>query len=112
MSVLPTPGARVRATTEGVVRLALNGELVLVSGTTITPVGADTRLEILEPGFQTGDVVHDGDTQLMRVTPADAAPFWFASNGHAVYDDATDPTRMRLVARGGAPVQAGGEQQS
>lgn len=95
----PTPGARVRIMVEGTVQTAQPGEIQLASGTHITSHTPDVTVEILKPGFQAGDVVHNGDTHLMRVSPEGQPAYWIGSDGRQIQDDEHDPTRLNLVTR-------------
>lgn len=94
----PTPGARVRITIEGTVLDAQNG-IRLTSDTHIAELGDDVHIEILASGFQLGDVVNDGHSNLMRIRDEGGSELWMRPDGRKVWDDATNPDRMTVVSR-------------
>lgn len=98
---VPTAGARVRITIEGVVSQVQGGEIALTDGTTIEYSGTGPAVEILTPGFQPGDVVHAGDRHLLRVRDESGTCYWSAPDGFKVWDDQVDASRLTIVARAG-----------
>ena len=109
MSEHPQAGARVRIVIEDTVEsLSDNGDWTTTGGihlTGVTPHNATTT--ILEPGWQPGDIVNDGHSDLVRIRREDGVHLWQrVDNGQPVYDDETSLASLTVVHSTGVPENA------
>lgn len=99
MNARPTAGSRVRIVIEDTVESTNSGTLRTTGGVYFESLGEPGALtvEVLEPGWQIGDIVHDGRDQLVRIDKGDGVHVWQRPNGYVTYDDETSLASLRLV---------------
>lgn len=95
----PSAGARVRIVIEDTIESA-DSDLVTTGGITLTGL-TDTNalIQLLTPGWQVGDIAHDGHGQLNRIRRDDGVELWQRPNGRPVYDDETSLASLTLYLR-------------
>ncbi|MEU8682961.1 hypothetical protein [Streptomyces sp. NPDC048611] len=95
----PTAGSRVRIVIEDTVESMNSGTLRTTGGVYIESLGQPgaLTLQVLEPGWQVGDIVHDGRDQLVRIDRGDGVHVWQRPNGYVTYDDETDLASLRVI---------------
>ena len=104
----PQAGARVRIIIEDTIESRSgDGDWITTGGINLTGVTPDNATTtILEPGWQPGDVVHDGRETLRRIRCEDGVELWERDNGRYVYDDETSLASLTVVHRAGLPADA------
>ena len=105
MTDQPQAGARVRIVIEDTIESRSgDGDWITTGGinlTGVTPANATTT--ILEPGWQPGDVVHDGRETLRRIRCEDGVELWERDNGRYVYDDEISLASLTVIHRASLP---------
>lgn len=101
----PQAGARVRIVIEDTIESRSgDGDWTTTGGITltgITPGNATTT--ILLPGWQPGDIVNDGHTDLFRIRREDGIHVWRRPDGRHVYDDETSLASLTTIHTATAP---------
>lgn len=97
----PTAGSRIRIVIEDTVESTDSGTLRTTGGVYIESLGEPgaLTLQVLEPGWQLGDIVHDGHDQLVRINKGDGIHVWQRPNGYVTYDDETNLASLQLIHR-------------
>ncbi|MFD8316310.1 hypothetical protein [Kitasatospora purpeofusca] len=94
-----TPGARVRITIEGEVAHHQPGEIALINRARIEYESEDDlTVDVVQQGYQVGDVVRLDDQHLLRCYQ-DGGAVWIASDGRRIHDDELSPQNLTLVVR-------------
>lgn len=100
MTARPTAGARIRILIEDTVESA-DGDLQLTNGAAIQGWNDPNAMtvDVIAPGWQLGDIVHDGHDQLVRIDKGDGVHVWQRPNGYVTYDDETSLASLRIIRR-------------
>ncbi|MGA5820020.1 hypothetical protein ACPC54_19410 [Kitasatospora sp. NPDC094028] len=94
-----TPAARIRATIEGEVAHHQPGEIVLTNRTRIEYESEDDlTVDVLQQGYQMGDVARLDDAHLLRCL-VNGTAMWIAPDGSRIQDDELNPQNLTPVAR-------------
>lgn len=103
MADQPRAGSRVRIIIEDTIEAATSIDLTTTGGIHLT--GLDPKnatLTVLEDGWQIGDIVNDGFSDLVRVRHDDS-DVWrrLDDDGDVVWDDATSLASLTVIRRAG-----------
>lgn len=93
------PGSRVRIVIEDTIESNSGSDITTTGRITLEGLTAqNATVTVLEPGWQVGDLVNDGYSDLLRIA-RDGVELWQRPDGRVVWDDETSLKHLTVVRR-------------